>query len=213
MMNHISSIAVAVVTIGNNWELQQTLTSLNNSLTHVDKIYVICPQDIPPLSTSIDPAKVSIVRDQAHGVYQAMNTLLKFDVPEDYLMYLNAGDILLDSRYFSKCKSVLAVYEDTRAIVSGHKVAFREPRTRLFGWFFGERIEKAEVNPKKIKQCSFLFKTDLLRNFGGFDTKYGLLPITTSFEKSLQSNELEQLTHARHYFIWTGFQQGIEYRA
>jgi hypothetical protein len=171
-LNLPRSIAVVVVTKDFGESFKRTMSSLEGALPYLNQLYIISP-DSERRNPNVIPARdVVFMTDSGAGIYEAMNLMLFQEELEDYLLFLNAGDELLSPEYLKECKSLLKIYEDTVAIVSGYETRLAKPHPKLLSFFLGERKVEASMDPRKIKQCSFLIKTRAFKELQGFNLEY-----------------------------------------
>jgi hypothetical protein len=148
------------------------MSSLKSALPYLDHLYIVSPDSEWKNPNAFPASDLVFLKDSGIGVYEAMNLMLSQEELEDYILFLNAGDELLSPEYLNECKSLLKVYEDTVAIVSGHETRLAKQYPRLVLLFLGARKVDASMDPKKIKQCSFLIKTEVFKELQGFNLDY-----------------------------------------
>jgi hypothetical protein len=152
--------------------LERTISSLSGAFHAIDRVYVIAPNPPPAAFGEYMNPKFVFLTDSGVGTYEAMNTILFQDNLEDYLLFLNSGDELHSNIYFDRCREKIYLNPDTIAIVSGHINKYPASNVRIIKWFFGERHVGPSLKAKKIKQCSFLFKSNAFQKINGFNTSY-----------------------------------------
>jgi hypothetical protein len=171
-LNLPRTIAAVIVTKDFGESFERTMSSLERALPYLAHVYIVSPDSEWKNPNSLPTNDLVFLKDSGAGVYEAMNLMLLQEDLEDYILFLNAGDELLSPTYINECKSLLKVYEDTVAIVSGYETRLAKPHGKLVSFFLGERKVDASVDPKKIKQCSFLIKTEVFKEIGGFNLEY-----------------------------------------
>jgi len=171
-LNLPRTIAAVIVAKNFNESFERTMSSLKEALPYFTRLYIVSPDSEWKNPNALPTSNLVFLKDRGIGIYEAMNLILLQDDLEDYILFLNAGDELLSTEYLKECKSLLKVYGDTVAIVSGYRTRLAKPYPKLILLFLGERIVNASMDPRKIKQCSFMIKTEVFRELNGFNPEY-----------------------------------------
>ena len=164
------------------------MLSLKGALPHLTHLYIVSPDSEWKNPNTFPTRDLVFLKDSGTGIYEAMNLMLLQKELEDYILFLNAGDELLSPEYFKECKSLLRVHEGTLAIVSGYQAKLAKPHLRLVSLFLVELKVVASMDPRKIKQCSFLIKTEVFKELQGFNLEYKIAADFDLISKVLSYN-------------------------
>lgn len=203
-MNLPKTIAIVIVTKEFNEPFERTMSSLKESLPYLDRLYIISPDSLWKNPNALPTSNLVFLNDKGTGIYEAMNLMLLHEELEDYMLFLNAGDELLSSEYFKECKTLLEAYGETVAIVSGYKMRLAKRYPKIISLFLGERIVNASIDPRKIKQCSLMIKTEVFKELNGFDPEYKIAADYDLIAKVLRYNQTRSVSIVSSLFYLDG---------
>lgn len=203
-MNLPKTIAAVVVTRNFNESFERTMSSLKEALPLLDRLYIVSPESEWKNPNALPTSNFVFLKDGGLGIYEAMNLIMLQDELEDYMLFLNAGDELLSIDYLKECKSLLKVYGDTVAIVSGYKLRLAKTYPKLISLFLGERTVYPSFDPRKIKQCSFMIKTEVFKELNGFNPEYKIAADFDLIIKILSYNRTRIVNNISSLFYLDG---------
>lgn len=168
---------IVVTVVKNDFEnLRVTADSILAQSTKVDWL-LVTPFDGSRTFAYCQELRDSLIasevyQDHGGGIYPAMNLALSIVSKDDWVWFLNAGDVFAD-RYSYWTISNLVAKSQSQWVYGSHTLA------NVNGRVLGDRLAPKEVLLKKqlfakehISHQATIFKNDLLLKLGGFNTKY-----------------------------------------
>ncbi len=137
----------------------------------------------------------NLIEDNGSGVYSAMNQAIWSSVPQDWLWYLNAGDVFAASDSYKVVFEKLS-YTSMRWAYGGHFLGSED------GQLLGElaapmefRISNQLFSKNFISHQATIFQVSLLQELGGFDpffriaADWDLISRASKVEPAMRINE------------------------
>lgn len=113
-----------------------------------------------------------VIKDNGGGIYPAMNLALSIVSKDDWVWFLNAGDVFPDRNTYSSICTLIAKNR-SKWIYGSHTLATVDGKI-LGDWVAPKKfqIEKQLFAEEHISHQATVFKNELLLDLGGFNTKY-----------------------------------------
>lgn len=119
-----------------------------------------------------DNVAKDVIEDHGGGIYPAMNLVLSKISKDDWVWFLNAGDVFAERNCYWTISTLIAKNQ-SRWVYGSHTLA--NVNGRILGdWEAPEKFQvKRQLFAKKhICHQATIFKNELLLELGGFNTKY-----------------------------------------
>ena len=128
-----------------------------------------------------------ILDDRGQGVYSAMNLAINESGPDEWIWFINAGDEFPTADTYASVKKIVMDFSQSWAY-GGHFLGSDE------GKILGKRPAPSQFNSrnqlfarKYVSHQSTIFKAELLRQLGGFDTN---LQIASDWDLLVRASKL-----------------------
>jgi hypothetical protein len=175
-MSKSKYISLAFVTLNNPEDLIRTFLSIKN-LSHIIQEIIIIDSSNNSLireycdSEIVKYFTLKYIWEQPKGIYHAMNSALYLAEPNNYIWYLNPGDLLVNSNVLKKLLAKIKNHD----LVWGYAQAQKRlghlleifPRDNVVANF--ENIASGRLS---VSHQSMLTSVIQLKNLGGFDEKF-----------------------------------------